>query len=89
MGRRILGESSTLSPYRLKRATAVKGAQNATGNRSAIAEKTKAARIPIPPPLGMTPSCELRWFALSRTPKVVPQREITHAPTPPRAREPI
>jgi hypothetical protein len=55
-GRRTLGESSTLSPKKLNKARKVAGSQKLAGILRTNEDKTKAARMPIPPPFGTTPS---------------------------------
>ena len=82
MGRRSFGENSFLSPIRLIKDIIVVEIQKAVDISRITHEKTKAARIPIPPPLGTTPLWELRLFALSRRPKELPHLQINHDPAP-------
>jgi len=86
-GRRIFGDILILSPQRLNKERKVAEIQKTAGVLRTRAEKIKAAKIPIPPPFGITPSWELRSFDLSKRPMVVPQREISQAPAPPRIGE--
>jgi hypothetical protein len=59
------------------------GIQKLFGIDKAMEQTKKAARIPIPPPFGVTISCELRKFGLSKSDSLNPHFAIIHAPDPP------
>jgi hypothetical protein len=59
------------------------GIQKLFGIDKAMEQTKKAARIPIPPPFGVTVSCELREFGLSKSDSFIPYFAILHAPAPP------
>ena len=69
---RSFGDRSDLSPKRLIKDKKEAESQNPEGILSIIEDKTKAARIPTPPPFGTGISCELLSPGLSINPYLCP-----------------
>ena len=63
------------------------GIQKLFGIETAMEQTIKAAKIPIPPPFGVTVLCELRKFGLSKSDNLNPHFTIIHAPAPPRTKQ--
>ena len=59
------------------------GTQKLFGIEKAMEQTKKAAKIPIPPPFGVTVLCELRKFGLSKSDNLNPHFTIIHAPITP------
>jgi len=79
----IVSVISERSPQRLNKESNTAVIQKLFGIDNMIEHTKKAARIPIPPPFGITVLCELRRFGLSKSDSLNPHLAIIHAPAPP------
>lgn len=87
MRRRSFGEISFLSPQKLVKETIDIQAKIRNGILKIKHANINAAKIPMPPPLGIDPIWELLRLALSSKPRQLPQLETAHAPKLPRIKE--